>query len=238
MIECRREFLKKQNVEDIDKCPIACRGYELSMPCTAANITNHARVIFEQLGIGKYALLEAARDLYETQEIGIIEEANPTAYLLRRNSANRLYQLGFTWAEMEFLMGHRIDDDYVNKKYLMEDEAITKISQKLLHHPANLFFGYENEDNLVVKDELESSISNNQSIYFNSMGEKGRYICYVVTNELDDIPKIECSNGINIVESTNDYYPLQQRRDVIVDISVINKKLYKEKIKEWRQKNE
>lgn len=62
-------------------------------------------------------------------------EKDPTTYLLRRNYATHLDILGFEENEIQYLMGHDIEDDMDKRNFYRNEERLIEIAKKLEMRP-------------------------------------------------------------------------------------------------------
>ncbi len=108
-LDARREYVKSQLIKqgftnvNIDELPIACVGHNFFKRCSADNVTDAARELFQQLGfkhktlcaINRQRMVENAQ-LLETlgDEASDIFERDLTAYILRRTYATHLAAIG------------------------------------------------------------------------------------------------------------------------------------------------
>ena len=69
-------------------------------------------------------------ELSEENTAALLKEKEPTAYLLRRNYATQMCILGLTNAEMQYLMGHDVEDAYESRNEFVDSERIYIMYQK------------------------------------------------------------------------------------------------------------
>lgn len=153
----RRKFLEAQVETDalqlpaeigtVDRLPIACRGLDFYTRASSRDITRRARELFPKLGISKRELpvLFQIACMDEEFKDMPLEEKEPTAYLLRRNSATHLYHLGLSEAEVQYWMGHEIEEPGIRRSFFADPDQLFQISTKMNHHPALVFC--ETEEN-------------------------------------------------------------------------------------------
>ncbi len=82
--------------------------------------------------------------------VTILKEKDATAYLLRRNYATHLQILGFTTAEMQYLIGHDVEDAYESRNEFVNEERLYAMYQKLLHRPL--------VNDISVNEEIQISV--------------------------------------------------------------------------------
>lgn len=143
------KIAESQGVEvDIDSLPICCDG-ELDWEddnylnrCKADRVTMAAHEVFENAGISPKMLAFLDAELAEGNTAAVLKEKEPTAYLLRRNFATQMCILGLSYPEMQYLMGHDVEDAYESRNEFVDSDRIysmhLKLKQRqLLNHVEN-----------------------------------------------------------------------------------------------------
>ena len=142
-LEKRKALLEKVIQEqnrtnlNIDELPICCSGwieaesYGYIERCKADQVSSAAHDVFESAGISSKQLAFLDAELSEGNTASILKEKEPTAYLLRRNYATQMCILGLTSAEMQYLMGHNVEDAYEARNEFVDSERIYAMYQKL-----------------------------------------------------------------------------------------------------------
>lgn len=91
----------------------------------------------DQLIQMKQDLLEdaqAAKEEMEEDEFSEIE-SDPTAYLLRRNFATHIAVLGLRDVEIWYVIGHMIEDEYVQRRAFNDEKLLFAIKRKMDERP-------------------------------------------------------------------------------------------------------
>ena len=122
---------------NINELPVCCDGEVcpdiqcISTRCKSDHVTAMAQVVFEKAGIfsNQIALLDIELEQGNTKTI--LKEKEPTAYLLRRNFATQMCILGLTTAEMQYLIGHEVEDAYESRNEFVDSERIYAMHLKL-----------------------------------------------------------------------------------------------------------
>lgn len=128
---------QQKNDVCIDKLPICCDGCidleadGYAKRCKADQITTVAHDIFERAGITSKQLAFLDAELSEDNTATLLKEKEPTAYLLRRNYATQMSILGLTSAEMQYLIGHDVEDAYESRNEFVDSERIYAMYLKL-----------------------------------------------------------------------------------------------------------
>jgi len=122
--------------ETIDTFPIACRKRRYSVRCSRKDLTDAGR-----------NLLQHDLKLDEEQVSGInviiqeglddLGEKDPTSYLFRRNLATHLRALGFTQIQIQYYMGHRLENTDLERSDFVDEELLHGMSVLLDEHPLN-----------------------------------------------------------------------------------------------------
>lgn len=133
------EVLKYQGREDInvDALPICCDGVidydsdDYINRCKADQVTAAAHVVFEKAGITSKQVAYLDAELSEGNTAKILKEKDPTAYLLRRNYATQMCILGLSNSEMQYLIGHDVEDAYESRNEYVDSDRIYSMYLKL-----------------------------------------------------------------------------------------------------------
>ncbi len=144
-------FLRKQTIQkliveqkidvDVENLPICCTGYiehdsdAYLTRCKSDDVTKAAHATFERAGISSEQVAYLDIELSEGNVASILKEKEPTAYLLRRNYATHMSILGLTNAEMQYLMGHNVEDAYESRNEFVDSERIFIMYRKLSNRP-------------------------------------------------------------------------------------------------------
>lgn len=160
-------------IDSVDQLPIVCKGCDYFRRASTHDVTSAARSLFKKIGISKSELAYLQQLLFgqEFQNMQL-EEKEPTAYLLRRNCSTILYNIEFTTPEVQYWIGHGIDDPALTRNSFADEESINDIATKIKKHPFHCllcptdetvvveeaFQGYENDKTFAIDvDEASSS---------------------------------------------------------------------------------
>lgn len=138
-----KQLLDNKNVHiDIDSLPVACKDNCYELACTPEDISVAGRELLLSLDFParRMAVIEEIlrRDANSGEAQFLImgvEERHPTTYLLRRNVATRLHLSGLTEAQIQYLMGHKIEQDYVLRSDFTNEDMLKDIIRKAERHP-------------------------------------------------------------------------------------------------------
>ncbi|MCR5095899.1 MAG: site-specific integrase [Erysipelotrichaceae bacterium] len=122
---------------NIDELPICNDGwlefetdsYKKRSSADASTIMAHT--VFEVAGITSEQIAYLDAELNESNTATILKEKDPTAYLLRRNFATQMCILGLSNAEMQYLMGHCVEDAYESRNDFVDSERLYEMHCKL-----------------------------------------------------------------------------------------------------------
>lgn len=129
------------NPEDL---PIVCKRNVPWERCSSDDLTRVAKKMFEKIGMRtedfvalNQELMEEAQGARDEMEEDLFRqiESEPTAYLLRRNFATHIAALGLQEAEIQYVMGHKIEDDYVQRRSFGDERMLIRIKRKLDERP-------------------------------------------------------------------------------------------------------
>ena len=133
-----KESLKRDGIpaddEIIDQLPIACVQNNFTVRCSAAQLTAAGRELFRKIGMREYQLAYTEGELNHASDENPLEK-DPTAYLFRRNFGTHLHILGLTESEIEYVVGHDIEDLYETRNEFVNEEKLLEIKKKMDQRP-------------------------------------------------------------------------------------------------------
>lgn len=120
----------------VDDLPVACFGNDYHKMCIVDDLSRRARHLLRKIKYKSKQLATVEAIMISERRLdNEIEEKEPTAYLLRRFYATTLYILGFSNAEQEYLMGHNISDDDVDRRDYTNEDLRIALWKKMELHP-------------------------------------------------------------------------------------------------------
>ena len=159
------EAIAKQGLNiDVDRLPIACKGsmydddYAFDLRLKADYVTEEARNLFKQVDISSEMLSSLEIEMEEEIQRLEVTESNVTAYLLRRNFATHLKILGLDYPDIQYLLGHCIDDPYIDRPDYT-DSKLFMLSKKMENRP---LVNQPSGDHIAVRNNTEQTISGNK----------------------------------------------------------------------------
>lgn len=154
--------------------PIACREGKPTERCCADDLSMAAKKMYEKIGMRMEDIvalnqdlleeLQAVREEFDENEFQEIER-DPTAYLLRRSFATIVAVLGMTDAEIRYVVGHKIDDEYIQRRAFGDEKMLFRIKQKMDQRP--LLNDIQLEKELTVLPGKNESLSGSKGIVLN-----------------------------------------------------------------------
>ena len=139
----------------VDDLPICCDGSieegadGFLKRCSAREVTSAAVDVFTAVGITPRLLAYLDQELSEGNTAKLLKEKEPTAYLLRRNYATQMSVLGLTVPEMQYLIGHDVEDAYESRNEYVDNDRIYEMAKKL--RKRSLLNNYSNNNAGEVK---------------------------------------------------------------------------------------
>ena len=134
-------LIEKKNLNlDIGRIPVAGDAYieedtvELAIRLRADKVAEEARIVFRQVGIESEVLASLEIEMEEDVARLEVSERSVTAYLLRRNFATHLKILGLDYPDIQYLLGHCIEDPYIDRPDYT-DNKLYMLSEKMKYRP-------------------------------------------------------------------------------------------------------
>ncbi|MGM9602732.1 MAG: hypothetical protein ACI3W5_14265 [Faecousia sp.] len=208
--------------ESVEMLPIVCRKNHFSVRCGTKDLSDAGRNLLRyQLKMSEEQV--SGINVIIREELDDLGEKEPTAYLFRRNMATHLYSLGFSQFQIQYYMGHRLENTDLKRSDFTDEELLYEMSVLLDAHPLN-----ENRrpcstlTNLTVREAWENVPE--VEIKINPQDQVKRYYLKVINRELNDPLKFsisgqDCSielhstadgskqsSGVNITKQINAAY--------------------------------
>ena len=137
IINERRRQLEEMLGIDVGNFPIACLEYHWEKRCSARQLTAAARKLFQSIDMDAAQVSMIDDDLRTDHDFDFpFDEAEPTAYLFRRNFGTHMHVLGLTEAEIQYVMGHDINaNPYETRNEFVDEEKLCQIHLKMSQRP-------------------------------------------------------------------------------------------------------
>lgn len=150
-----------EDVKSIESIPLVCRGKKYLTRASTTDLSKRGREFFEEIGISKRTIAVLHQVLWSDGFKQLqLDEKEPTTYLLRREFATDLYNLGFQPAERQYIIGHDIEDATLTREFFNDGDKLYDMWKRLIERPIKVFLeAYRSEDSL-AKEIRETIISN------------------------------------------------------------------------------
>lgn len=120
----------------VDDLHIACRGDNYFSVCVAGDLSRAGAKLLSEAKANERMMAIIDQTLHtEASEKEGFKEKDPTAYLFRRNLGSHLYFLGLTDNEIQYIMGHDIENDNDERFYYRNEEKLYPIARKMGQRP-------------------------------------------------------------------------------------------------------
>ena len=134
-IESNVAFPVSREIQTIDDMPIVCMGQDYGMHCSASRLTAAGKELFARIGMQERQLSVIDEALARERKDRPAGEKDPTAYLFRRNFGTHLHILGLTESEIQYVIGHDIEDSYETRNEFISEEKLLAILYKMSNRP-------------------------------------------------------------------------------------------------------
>lgn len=128
------EVLGQRSMDDL---PVVCVDSQFTVRCQSSHLTKAGQMLLKDIQVSEDELAYMDRDLQDpklAQEMGVAEK-DPTVYLFRRNLGTHLYLLGLSESEIQYIMGHDIEDPYLSRNDFTNEELLYQIKCKMDNRP-------------------------------------------------------------------------------------------------------
>ncbi|MGN1158335.1 MAG: hypothetical protein ACI4TK_19355 [Agathobacter sp.] len=126
--------IKRDELPDIDELPIACCGTNYMERCASRHLTAACRELFKEIGVSEKMLAYLDRDLHQN-DYSELKEKEATAYTFRRNFGTHLFILGLDEAEIQYIIGHDVEDPYETRNEYVNEDRRYAIKLKMEQRP-------------------------------------------------------------------------------------------------------
>ena len=130
----RRHYIAeslKCSFEETDTLPIACDNSGFIARCVPDHLSDAGKNLFREIGLEGDILAYIDEEIEEGEDPILVREKDPTAYLFRRNFATQLHILRMSESEIEYLIGHDIENAYETRNEYVNSERLLKMKEKL-----------------------------------------------------------------------------------------------------------
>ncbi len=122
--------------EDTSSLPIVCSDRSLKTRARTADLTKAGKQLMMDLKADEDLISAIDAELLSGKTLQALRDVrDPTAYLFRRNFVTHLMILGLTESEIQYVIGHDIEDAYERRNDFVTEERIWEIARKLQKRP-------------------------------------------------------------------------------------------------------
>lgn len=227
LINTRRTNLERIMAEEsktdvnIDDLPIACVNNSYFERCSSDKITAAGREMFKSIKFDAKVLASIDGEMENGDIYYDPLEKDPTAYILRRNFGTHMHILGLSEAEIEYVLGHDIEDAYETRNEFVNEERLIEIKKKMDRRPLL--------NTLDEKDEIEDvSPTSGKVCYINGdiakklriLLKKGRIRLHIKANEPNSALRIllRLSNKTTVIKETIESFCAENKYDRTVNV--------------------
>ena len=115
----------------MEELPIACVGQNYKMRCNANHLTATGKRVLRDAKLSSDVLGYIDASIKHER----LEEREATAYLFRRNFATHLHILGLDEAEIQYVIGHEIEENTERRSFFVNPEKLYLIKLKMDNRP-------------------------------------------------------------------------------------------------------
>lgn len=126
--------INPEDIPSVDELPIVCYGMNYLERCASRHLTAASKELFKKIGISEEMIAYLDRDLHRN-EYSELKEKEATAYTFRRNFGTHLFILGLDEAEIQYVLGHDVEDPYETRNELVNEDRRYKIMLKMMQRP-------------------------------------------------------------------------------------------------------
>ena len=226
----RRQQLELLLDKDIGNYPLTCLDNQWEQRCSARQLTAAARKLFQAINMNAAQVSAIDNDLRtDTDSNFSNEEQEPTAYLFRRNFGTHMHILGLSEAEIQYVIGHDIEDPYETRNEFVDEEKLYQIHLKMSQRPF-VNVGTKVPATISLADGSTTQISKASTLKF--PGNNCKIKLHLQANESFDSIHIKVSSHPRrmSIKCENDMYNSESTSTSrAIDINKQYQKIYQEK---------
>lgn len=132
---------------EIVNIPIAGMDDNPTMPRSSVQVSKEYRALLRDIGFDENDYLAACRIVASDEfseaekhatpeELGFAKVKSPTVYINRRQYCTDMHIVGCTPEEIQYLMGHKIENSAVDRRYYNNSDELKKLAEKLNKRPS------------------------------------------------------------------------------------------------------
>lgn len=144
---CRLLEIENSDAETIMTLPIAGRKDNPFQPHSSIQLSKAYRSVLRDIGYDAEDFLAATRVVESEEyadavrkvtpsELGFADEKNPTMYIQRRQYCTDMHIIGCTAEQIQYAMGHRIENNAVDRRDYRNEDRLSELAAKLNERPS------------------------------------------------------------------------------------------------------
>lgn len=183
LLEKRMEYIVKTREvtrEEIADWPITCVQNDYKRRCSSENLTSAGTALFHHIKMKEQDYIDLEKDIAENRVEGAfhLEEKEATTYLFRRNFASHMYYLGLEEGEIQYLMGHDIEQKNESRLYFRNEEKLLELHRKMAKRP---IVNEISENVFTLDDNVWLDLKNIEAVKLIAKSEAGQSKTYRIT---------------------------------------------------------
>ena len=195
LLDIANKDLPKRKQYIIDRMPIACNGDKFWEACTSVQVTAAGRDLFRRIEFSENAFLLAEEES-GFDASGYRNQKSPTAYIFRKEFCTSLYALGFTPEEIQYLMGHKINNPEFSRQHFRNSDILINLYNKLVRRPLR---EASNTTDVICASEQRLLINDTTDVTIKIPCDGHKYRVRIYNKHLSDSPSI----SIIVPDDTN-----------------------------------
>ena len=226
------ELVLPPTIKSVDHLPIVCTGQNYTKRASTSNLTAAGRKLFNDIGVEKSELALLYQMIFsnESKEFQL-DEKEPSTYLFRRNCATHLYQLGLTSDEIQYWLGHDIEDPHISRNSFADEDTLYKLSQMFLYHPLYAMLNTLPETPVTLDGKPYSGSTAN-TLTLSLEGPATDFLIDLKANEPNQAISVNIINSNSAIDGFVDVTIIPKEYPRTVDIRNLQYKAYKKATKQ------
>lgn len=139
LLDERKKYIKEKlglTEAEVKQLTIACKGKDFKCQCKPSELSSYGTQLFRDASVNEQILMFIDEEIERarSEEPGAVEK-DPTAYLFRRNFGTHIFVLGLDSSEIQYIMGHSIEDINESRRFFSNDDRLIRIAEKMEKRP-------------------------------------------------------------------------------------------------------
>ncbi|MCF2617847.1 site-specific integrase [Oscillibacter valericigenes] len=138
-----------------DQLPIVCSGSDFLTRCSSSKLTAAGRKLLKKVEVPEAELAYIDIELEQNRfAFDGVREKDPTVYLCRRNLGTHLYILGLEEPQIQYILGHDIQDPYASRNDYANEDKLYEIKTKLDRRPLVNMLSLPGDKPIIIKGDF------------------------------------------------------------------------------------